>query len=94
MTDRPNEPTDPWELERFVKAQAGVHERALAELRAGRKQSHWMWFVFPQLAGLGFSSMAQRYAISGLDGGARVPRAPDARRRARRVCRGVAATRG
>jgi uncharacterized protein (DUF1810 family) len=67
MTERPNEPTDRWKLERFVDAQASVHERALAELRAGRKQSHWMWFVFPQLAGLGTSAMAERYAISGLD---------------------------
>ena len=42
----------------------GVYERALAELQAGAKQSHWMWFVFPQIAGLGFSPMAQRFAIS------------------------------
>lgn len=56
---------DPFELRRFVEAQGnGVYERALAELRAGRKQSHWMWFVFPQLKGLGHSAMAQRYAIS------------------------------
>lgn len=53
-------------LERFVVAQEGVHERALAELRAGRKRTHWMWFVFPQLAGLGVSAMAQRYAIADL----------------------------
>lgn len=59
--------SDPFNLERFVTAQAGVHEQALAELRAGRKRSHWMWFVFPQIAGLGFSSMAQKYAISSLD---------------------------
>ena len=52
---------------KFVEAQAPVLDRALAELRAGRKQSHWMWFVFPQLAGLGRSAMAQRYALSGLD---------------------------
>ena len=59
---------DPHDLERFVEAQArGVYERALAEVRAGRKASHWMWFVFPQLAGLGFSPMARRYAISGLE---------------------------
>lgn len=58
---------DRFDLARFVEAQAGVHERALAELRAGRKRSHWMWFVFPQIAGLGFSPMAQRYAISSLD---------------------------
>jgi uncharacterized protein (DUF1810 family) len=67
MTERADEPTDRWDLARFVEAQAGVHERALAELRAGRKQSHWMWFVFPQLAGLGSSAMAERYAISSLD---------------------------
>ncbi|MCV0397919.1 MAG: DUF1810 domain-containing protein [Rhizobiaceae bacterium] len=58
---------DPFDLDRFVKAQDGVVERARAELRAGRKQSHWMWFVFPQLAGLGSSAMARRYAIASLD---------------------------
>jgi uncharacterized protein (DUF1810 family) len=51
-------------LERFVQAQEPVIERVLAELRAGRKSSHWMWFVFPQLAGLGHSPMAQRFAIA------------------------------
>jgi uncharacterized protein (DUF1810 family) len=55
------------DLERFVVAQDGTYPAALAELRAGRKRSHWMWFVFPQIAGLGSSPMAQRYAISGLD---------------------------
>ena len=53
-------------LERFVDAQAPVHGRALAELKAGRKQSHWMWFIFPQIAGLGRSPMAQHYAIQNL----------------------------
>lgn len=58
---------DPYRLERFVTAQdaAGIYQRALAELRAGRKTSHWMWFIFPQVAGLGLSHMARRYAISG-----------------------------
>ncbi len=56
-----------FDLQRFVDAQAHVHERALAELQGGRKRSHWMWFVFPQIAGLGHSSMAQRYAIASLD---------------------------
>jgi uncharacterized protein (DUF1810 family) len=55
--------SDPFDLERFVTAQAGVYERALGELQAGQKRSHWMWYIFPQVAGLGFSSMAQRYAI-------------------------------
>jgi uncharacterized protein (DUF1810 family) len=51
-------------LQRFVAAQEGIYEQALAELIAGRKQSHWMWFIFPQLAGLGRSAMAQRYGIA------------------------------
>ncbi|MBB5340436.1 DUF1810 domain-containing protein [Tunturiibacter gelidoferens] len=59
--------SDKYELERFVEAQAGVYEQALAELRAGRKRSHWMWFVFPQIRGLGSSPMAMRYAISSLE---------------------------
>jgi uncharacterized protein (DUF1810 family) len=57
---------DPFDLERFVAAQAPVIETALAELTAGRKRSHWMWFIFPQLEGLGYSAMAQRYAIGSL----------------------------
>ena len=58
---------DSHDLQRFVVAQHGVHEVALAELRRGRKASHWMWFVFPQIAGLGLSAMSQRYAIGSLD---------------------------
>ena len=58
---------DRYDLGRFVAAQAEVYERVCAELRAGRKQSHWMWFVFPQIRGLGSSEMAVRYAISSLD---------------------------
>ena len=56
-------PGDPHDLDRFVQAQKDDYERALAEIRAGRKRSHWMWYIFPQYDGLGFSSMAQRYAI-------------------------------
>lgn len=52
------------DLERFVRAQDPVYAGVLAELRAGRKRSHWMWFVFPQIAGLGSSEMARRYAIA------------------------------
>jgi uncharacterized protein (DUF1810 family) len=55
------------DLERFVSAQDGVYPEALAELKAGRKRTHWMWFVFPQIAGLGASATAQRYAIASLD---------------------------
>ena len=61
MTTDPQD--DRFDLARFVDAQAGTYARALAEIRRGRKTSHWMWFVFPQIAGLGFSEMSQRYAI-------------------------------
>jgi len=54
---------DRFDLERFVSAQAANYETALAEIRAGAKRSHWMWYVFPQIAGLGRSAMARRYAI-------------------------------
>ena len=54
---------DPHDLDRFVLAQADDYDRALAEIRAGQKRSHWMWYVFPQLEGLGSSAMARRYAI-------------------------------
>lgn len=54
-------------LERFVEAQAPVIDQVLAELEAGRKRTHWMWFVFPQLAGLGQSAMARHFAIADLD---------------------------
>lgn len=56
-------PDDPFDLQRFMAAQAPVFEAVLRELRDGRKTSHWMWFVFPQIAGLGFSAMALRYAL-------------------------------
>ena len=55
---------DPYTLQRFVDAQRGVFARAETELRAGRKESHWMWYIFPQIKGLGQSAMAQKYAIS------------------------------
>jgi uncharacterized protein (DUF1810 family) len=59
---------DPYDLQRFVDAQdaGGAYERAVAELRRGRKRSHWMWFVFPQVAGLGQSPASKRFAISSL----------------------------
>jgi uncharacterized protein (DUF1810 family) len=58
---------DRFNLQRFVEAQGPVYEQIRRELETGRKTSHWMWFVFPQIAGLGSSSMARRYAISGRD---------------------------
>ncbi len=59
---------EPYAFDHFLAAQgSGVYERALRELEAGRKQSHWMWFVFPQIAGLGHSPTAQKFALSGID---------------------------
>ena len=60
---------DPYDLQRFVAAQdaGGTYEQAAAELRGGRKASHWMWFVFPQIAGLGYSPTSRMYAITSLD---------------------------
>ena len=58
--------SDPYDLQRFVDAQAQTYGQALSELRDGEKRTHWMWFVFPQLTGLGRSGMAQRFAIPGL----------------------------
>ncbi|SON54146.1 hypothetical protein HDIA_0605 [Hartmannibacter diazotrophicus] len=58
---------EPFDLARFIEAQDRVYETVLEELHAGRKVRHWMWFVFPQIAGLGSSGMARRYAISSLD---------------------------
>ncbi|MGO9661565.1 MAG: DUF1810 domain-containing protein [Acidimicrobiales bacterium] len=64
-----DDPDDPFDLERFVAAQdaGGTYDRALQELRRGRKESHWMWFVFPQVAGLGQSPVSRKFAISSLE---------------------------
>lgn len=64
MTEANGEAYDPYHLQRFVDAQALCYAQVRAELLAGQKQTHWMWFVFPQLRGLGSSPMAQRFAIS------------------------------
>lgn len=60
-------PSDSFDLSRFVQAQQGVYTQALSELQRGRKASHWMWFIFPQIKGLGSSPMAERYAIKNQD---------------------------
>ena len=59
--------SDPYNLKRFLDAQATTYDRALAELKAGQKRSHWIWYIFPQYRGLGFSAMSQKYAIQSLD---------------------------
>jgi len=58
---------DPFDLDRFIQAQNRDYERALSEVRAGRKRTHWMWYIFPQFAGLGRSPTSRRYAISGIE---------------------------
>jgi len=62
-----NEQMDTFDLSRFLSAQKSIYESAILELRSGRKESHWMWFIFPQLLGLGKSSTSMFYAIRGLD---------------------------
>ncbi len=60
-------PDDPYDLNRFLSAQEGVYERALSELKDGRKRTHWMWFIFPQIDGLGYSPTARRYSIKSME---------------------------
>lgn len=64
--ERPDAQDDPYDLNRFVLAQEDDYEQALYEVRSGRKRSHWMWYIFPQLDGLGFSATSRRYSIKSL----------------------------
>ncbi len=66
MAEANSSATDPHDLSRFVQAQQGDYAQALAEIRSGRKRSHWMWYVFPQFEGLGSSSTSRRYSIKSL----------------------------
>jgi uncharacterized protein (DUF1810 family) len=63
----PSTSSDPYDLQRFVTAQESVYDRVRDELQAGTKHSHWMWFIFPQIVGLGHSALAQKYAIASRD---------------------------
>lgn len=67
MSDPSMPMPDPYDLERFAEAQEGDYGRAIGELSAGRKTTHWIWYVFPQLTGLGRSEMAQRYGIASIE---------------------------
>ena len=58
---------EPYDLDRFVQAQKGDYDKALAEIKSGRKRSHWMWYIFPQIDGLAFSSTSKRYSIKSAD---------------------------
>lgn len=66
-TKRPGAVVDPYDLERFVQAQEGAYEEALSEIRRGLKRSHWMWYIFPQFDGLGFSSTSKRYSVKSVE---------------------------
>ena len=81
-------------LERFVTAQAPVYAQALAELRAGQKQSHWMWFIFPQITGLGQSAMSRQYCIPSLDEARRYLAHPLLGARYRECCQALMNVRG
>lgn len=85
---------DPYNLERFIEAQRGTFEEACTELRRGLKTGHWMWFIFPQIAGLGRSAMSQRYAIGSLDEARAYLRHPVLGPRLREICRIVNAIEG
>ncbi len=60
-------PDDPYDLKRFLSAQEGVYDRAVAELKRGQKRTHWMWYIFPQFDGLGYSPTAKRYSIKSIE---------------------------
>ena len=77
------------DLERFVEAQSWNYEVAVAELRAGKKRSHWMWYIFPQMRGLGRSSMAEMYGIAGLDEARRYLEHEILGKRLREVCEAI-----
>ena len=81
--------SDPFNLERFISAQSGVYERALAELRSGRKQSHWMWFIFPQHRDLGRSSTAKFYGLNGIEEAAAYAAHPLLGARLRECCAAI-----
>lgn len=89
-----NQALDPYALQRFVDAQRGAYAQAQAELRAGRKQSHWMWYIFPQIQGLGQSAMAQKYAISSVAEAAEYLNHPELGARLRECTRLVTAIEG
>ncbi|WP_263263345.1 DUF1810 domain-containing protein [Pseudomonas sp. RIT-PI-S] len=86
--------SEPYDLQRFLDAQASVYAQALKELRAGRKSSHWMWFVFPQLRGLGRSDTAQFYGISGSAEAVAYLAQPELAGRLRECCEALLSLRG
>jgi uncharacterized protein (DUF1810 family) len=85
---------DPFDLARFISAQKGEYARALAEIRSGEKRSHWMWFIFPQIDGLGFSSTAKHYAIKNIEEARQYLAHPDLGARLRECAEAVLSVKG
>ena len=85
---------DPFDLERFIHAQEGVYGQAVRELRNGQKESHWMWFIFPQIDGLGSSSTARHYAIKSLEEAKAYLAHPVIGARAKECCEAILAVKG
>ena len=85
---------DPYHLQRFLDAQEEDYERVLRELQRGRKESHWIWYIFPQVAGLGFSHMAQKYAIQSRDEAVAYVKHPVLGRRLQQCCEALLRHRG
>jgi len=86
--------SDPFELSRFIEAQDKIYDRVLAELKSGRKRSHWMWFVFPQIEGLGFSSTTQYYSIKSPEEARQYLAHPVLGKRLRECCESILALEG
>ena len=86
--------SDPFELSRFIEAQDKIYDRVLAELKSGRKRSHWMWFVFPQIEGLGFSSTTQYYSIKSPEEARQYLEHPVLGKRLRECCESILALEG
>lgn len=92
--DNPLDNDDPFDLNRFVDAQKGVYEQALSELRRGEKRSHWMWYIFPQIEGLGFSATSRRYSIKSAEEARSYLRHPVLGRRLVECCEAVMSVSG
>jgi uncharacterized protein (DUF1810 family) len=86
--------SDPYDLGRFLKAQEGDYAQALSEIQSGRKRSHWMWYIFPQIDGLAFSSTSKHYAIKSLDEARAYMEHPVLGARLREIAEAVAAVEG
>jgi uncharacterized protein (DUF1810 family) len=93
-SEHPSGTTDQYDLSRFVRAQENDYDPALSEIRSGRKRSHWIWYIFPQFDGLGFSSTSKRYAIKSIAEAAAFLEHPVLGLRLRECCEAILAVQG